>query len=335
MPSVRTEVSEIGTALGLLGCDVDGALAEPPDRLVNVGPDTWERLRAARADGSCSSLWEASWANGSAFLRARDGLRGRLPELVEWRGPSRPVGYDVVPADLRVDHVYLISCKDRSRVLHNLAPANLFDRALRSRGESGQAVDWYREVAPDELQELYAATRRFVGDAGLPEKVADLAGGTGRVLGKVLTGGRWPDEVAPLYAAFTAAVAERSAERWNSVLRTPAAREEQLWRLIRLAPCPYFILGSSATDPLRLRISTPFDWRQAFRFECLDIDPAPDAGQPLVRWTATATDRAGGSLRSVSGCVEVRWSHGRFSGAPEAKVQLLTPHEDVPGYVAL
>lgn len=335
MPSVRTEVSEIGTALGLLGCDIDGALAEPPDRLRNVGPDTWERLRSARADGSCAELWSASWANGAAFLRAPGGLRGRVPELVEWRGPSRPVGYDVVPADLRVDHVYLISCKDRSRVLHNVAPANLFERALRSRGESGEAVDWYQAVAPDELQELYAATRDFVGDAHLPEKVADLTGGTGRVLGKVLTGGRWPEEVAPLYAAFTAAVAERSAERWNAVLRTPAAREEQLWRLVRLAPSPYFILGSSATDPLRLRISTPFDWRQDFRFECLDIEADLGAGQPVVRWAATATDRATGARRSVSGFVEVRWSHGRFSGAPEAKVQLLTPHEEVPGYNGL
>jgi hypothetical protein len=34
----------------------------------------------------------------------------------------------------------------------------------------------------------------------------------------------------------------------------------------------------------------------------------------------------------VEGHVEVRWSHGRFLGSPEAKVYLDTPHVHVPGY---
>jgi hypothetical protein len=37
----------------------------------------------------------------------------------------------------------------------------------------------------------------------------------------------------------------------------------------------------------------------------------------------------------VDGHVEVRWSHGRFCGPPEAKVYLDTPHQAVPGYFAL
>jgi hypothetical protein len=42
--------------------------------------------------------------------------------------------------------------------------------------------------------------------------------------------------------------------------------------------------------------------------------------------------RATGEERTVEGHVELRWSHGRFSGPPEAKVYLDTPHEQVPGY---
>ena len=33
--------------------------------------------------------------------------------------------------------------------------------------------------------------------------------------------------------------------------------------------------------------------------------------------------------------MEIRWSHGRFSGAPEAKVHLDTPAHEVAGYVPL
>ena len=39
--------------------------------------------------------------------------------------------------------------------------------------------------------------------------------------------------------------------------------------------------------------------------------------------------------RVVDGHVEVRWSHGRFAGRPEAKVYLDTHHAEVPGYFPL
>jgi hypothetical protein len=41
---------------------------------------------------------------------------------------------------------------------------------------------------------------------------------------------------------------------------------------------------------------------------------------------------ATGVDRTVEGHVELRWSHGRFGGPPEAKVYLDTPHHEVPGY---
>ena len=55
------------------------------------------------------------------------------------------------------------------------------------------------------------------------------------------------------------------------------------------------------------------------------------AGQPTVRWRADLADRLGGT-RVVEGHVEVRWSHGKFAGVPEAKIYLDTPHHEVAGY---
>ena len=34
----------------------------------------------------------------------------------------------------------------------------------------------------------------------------------------------------------------------------------------------------------------------------------------------------------IEGHVEVRWSHGKFAGVPEAKIYLDTPHHEVAGY---
>ena len=42
-------------------------------------------------------------------------------------------------------------------------------------------------------------------------------------------------------------------------------------------------------------------------------------------------DRELDTDRVIEGHVEVRWSHGKFGGVPEAKIYLDTPHHDVAG----
>jgi hypothetical protein len=107
-----------------------------------------------------------------------------------------------------------------------------------------------------------------------------------------------------------------------------------LWRLLRIGSAPYFVLGSSPRGSLRLRIATPWDWRQLYELRAFDVEPRA-GGQPMVGWRAVVRPRAEGDDLVVDGRVEVRWSHGRFAGPPEAKVYLHTPHTQVPGYFPL
>ena len=127
-----------------------------------------------------------------------------------------------------------------------------------------------------------------------------------------------------------------------------------LWRLLRLASAPYFVLGTGPRSSLRLRVDTPWDWNQAFELRRFDIEAQP-GGQARVGWRARIRSRAdpgidrgadapvvdgsmadrralGAGEVEVAGHVEIRWSHGRFGGHPEAKVYLDTPHAQVPGY---
>ena len=84
---------------------------------------------------------------------------------------------------------------------------------------------------------------------------------------------------------------------------------------------------------MRMRIGTPWDWRQSFALPSFTSSAAL-TGQPRVDWWATSTGTAT-CEREVAGHVEIRWGHGRFSRASEAKVYLDTPHAEVPGYFAL
>jgi hypothetical protein len=330
VPSLRTEITEIGTGLAMLGLgDLDWALAARPEAMVGVGPAEWDRLAAARAGGEHDADFARAWANGLAFLRADDALRSRVPARIEWKGPDKLPLQSDVPADLRIDRVYLVSCKYLSRVLHNLAPAGLFETGLA--GPPARAVDWFTAVAADELQGFYDVARREVG-GDLPDRAADLTRAGRDVLKRAL-GRTLPVPLAQAYGGLARAVAERSADRWAATLGERAERERLLWRLLRIGGAPYFVLGAStATAPaMRLRIDTAWDWQQRYRLKAFEVWPEP-AGQAVVRWQASVADREAGGDVTVRGHVEVRWSHGRFSGNPEAKVYLDTPHAMVPGY---
>jgi hypothetical protein len=381
-------VTELGTALGMLGHDdVDLAIASRSPVMRSLSPDDWDQLQVVRSGGAYNADFHAAWANGQAFLAARDGLRGRRPEIVEWKGSIRAAGDEVAPVDLRIDHVYLVSCKYLSNILFNVSPTHLFDSLLvggTGRRGKGAGGDWYAELAPAEYQHLYEAVRAAVLDEGegggvaplpmdvarraggdrspalpglepgaasapaaarvathsaatlreLPHRAVDLTPAHRSALGNRLKAG-WPGRTKEAYGALSGTVARQSAGRWHQALSAgPGAGEAMLWRLLRMGSAPYFVLGSSATQSLRLRIATPWDWRQQYALGALEVF-AQDGGQPRVGWRASVRERASGTVVDLAGHVEVRWSHGRFGGLPEAKGYLDTPHHLVPGYFAL
>lgn len=414
MPSDRTTVTELGTGLGMLGLDtIDGAVQSRSPAMHSLSPEMWHHLAQLRSGGVYDAEFHGAWENGRAFLAAADGLRGRVPLVVEWKGTGRAPGDEVAPIDLRVDHVYLVSCKYLSDILFNVSPANVFDSLLiagQSRGSRAAREvlpgggDWYAEVAPAEYQSLYAAVRDAVrrGEAaegraharsapgspprsgrsgataalpGLEAMGGDRDGGGGGdgagdsrglggplrsngnavdteafrdlpphavdltkvqrdALGKWLRPG-WPPGVKELYVALSDAVARASVRRWEAAMDVGRETgETMLWRLLRIGSAPYFVLGSSAERSLRLRIATSWDWRQQFQLVSFSMEPQR-GGQPRVGWQAVVRDRTQGETVEVTGHIEVRWSHGRFGGLPEAKGYLDTSHHQVPGYFAL
>ena len=329
MPVGLTEITEIATALGMLSPSLDSAMAHRPFQLINVSDDVWEQLRELHKSAEHAASFRTAFDNGRAFLTAADGLRGRPPLRVEWKGPHRPPGDDVIPADLRVDHVFLISCKYLSKVLLNPGPPRLFDRLLV--GEERSTVNWFAETAPDEFQALYTAASSHTALPGLPSSVGDLRREQQRALKTALNSRAWPQPLQLPWANLCSAVALESARRWRSAVSGPRDRLRLLWRMLRVTTATYFVLGTDKTAHLRLRIDSAWDWIQSYELRAFEV-AARHAGQPEVAWQATVRRRSDGHDLAVTGHVEIRWSHGRFLGFPESKVYLDTRHNDVPGY---
>ena len=339
--SDTTKLTELVTGLGMLGGDHPlTMLPVRPGELRNVDDPTWDALVDSWNDPAVRTLVDAAFDNGRFFFEANDALRRRRPRTVEWTGPQRSPGDEVAPVDLRVDHVYLVSCKYLSKITMNASPAHLFERLLTGGHGRRSTVDWYRHVAEAEYEQLWSASSAWLAehrpDIATTGDPGDMSKAERKAVSEHLReGGKaWPHELLDPYRELCAAVSVRSARAWQASIATApsGAAEAMLWRLLRIGSAPYFVLGvgSGAAAPLRLRVASPWDWRQDFTFKRLDISPM-SGGQPMVAWRADLVER-GGVPREVRGHVEIRWSHGRFSGPPEAKVYLDTPFEDVPGY---
>lgn len=202
MADQRTTITELVTGLGTLGFDgLDEALAARPAEMVSMSPEHWCLLEELHRGGAFGAEFLGAWQNGAAFLAATDGLRGRRPLTIEWRGAQKQPGDEPVPADLRIDHVFLVSCKYLSKIVTNTSPTTVFDRLLAGgHGQGGTAPDWFAEVAPGAYQSLYEATLTHLatpspdpvaaasstrpGAVG-PAPLVEAAGGPGAVVGEV------------------------------------------------------------------------------------------------------------------------------------------------------
>ena len=136
-------------------------------------------------------------------------------------------------------------------------------------------------------------------------------------------------------AAFCSAVAAASAQRWKqSIGSTTQQRTDFAMSLLRIPQAIYFLLGHTNQTPLRFKVLSRWDWAARYQLRDFTVE-ASKAMQPTVTWKLLVFDRVLHQDRTAFGHVEIRWSHGRFNKAPEAKVYLDSSLSNTPGYVPL
>lgn len=341
MPSFRTLITEITTGLGMLGKNnlnkvLEGSI---PEIIFNVTDDDWQTLCECYQDPQYVEIFSQAWDAGKSFFEAIEGLRNQQPFRIEWKGSHvPPASWEKIPSDLRVNHVYLISCKFGSKILLNTSPANLFNYLLEPSIKSTN-TNWYEYVAKSEYQLFYESCLKLISNSNFPESVKELNSKQRQILKSQLNG-RLPEDQNKAYKALSEAVSTQSVQQiYDKLSDNPSkllANKEQLyWRLIRLESAPYFGLGISPRNgKMFFRVATPWDFRKLFEFVDLEFR-SKSAGQPTVNWQAKIHEKKTCIDTLVEGHVEIRWSHGRFNGSPEAKIYLDTPHHQVPGYFPL
>lgn len=335
MSSEKTLITEVVTGLGMLShfslTDLS-SFCPIPAELVGVSDEDWSNLQELWRGNKYGREFDDSFENGRYFLSAQDGLRGRPPARVEWRGPHHPPEHNPVPADLRVDGVYLISNKALSKVLRNSSPTALFKGGLLE--GSARGANWYLESAPTEFEALYVAVVDLLGIASkFPGSVADLTKEHQLILKTELAAG-WPEGLTALVDRFIHAVGVHSAKCLNAHLRTRKKQEEMYWRFLRVLGTQYYVLGLDRKSSIRIRVPSAWDFQRTYELLSFVAEPQT-AGQPQISWRAHLRRRIDDLEIVTEGHVEIRWSHGKFVGAPESKIYLDTPFSAAAGYEEL
>lgn len=334
MATDKTKLTELATAVGL-SWDQRGAWPESVERVVlpGIADEVWKPvvLPTTATGHPDRDLLLRALHNGHEFRRVV--LRGRAPEHVEWSGGGRSVWTSDVPRDLTVDRVWFLQAKYDSTCVLNTAPGTLVDELLADDAPPSRP-SWYEEVALGELQAYYRAVRRRPGLDALPTDVRDLeADHRASIKGVLRAGVATPAAEERAYGELCAAVSVATTLRWRRRLSS-ATRPQQtqmLFRMLRIAGGPYWLLGTKGAAPVQLAVTDTRSWRDRYtlrRFQVVDAH----AGQPQVNWRADVVERATGEHHPVEGYCEIRWSHGKLGGHPECKVQVSTPLDAIPGY---
>jgi hypothetical protein len=342
MASERTKVTELATAAGMVLGDAfeQADLLEVLD-MPGVAEEQWRpHLESAAQDWhQFHVVFGAALANGAAF-RAQV-LKNKDPSSIEWRGGERTMWVSDAPADLLVNDVYNVSAKYDSKCLLNRAPGAVFQDLLGT--TRSRYSNWYDAVAADEHHAFYrslvVALERNDLPAPLPNSPAQLTGSDKALLKAAMK--PWQRELPPAaraaYRQMAAAVSIATADAWRASLQAASTSTvmSMLAQMTRVCGTRYWLLGQAGRVPVRCRVDDAMTWRKRFTLRSFDVIARPELGQPQVDWIARLKDREVGSECEVSGFCEIRWSHGKFSGQPECKVQLRTNVTTLPGYTIM
>jgi hypothetical protein len=333
MATDKTKLTELGTAVGLVyepSTGWDGALDHVD--VPGIGADVWQPivLPAAAPENPNRDLLLRALGNGRTFRQ--HVLGGRRPTSIEWSGGSRAIWTSDIPRDLTIDDVWFVQAKYDSTCVLNTSPGSLVDELLVDHTLDSR-MSWFEEVALDRLQAYYAQARAQLPLTDLPDDVRDLDRTGKSVLKQAMRASAPTPGEDAAYAELCRAVSIETTLRWRHRLEAASLpqRTQMLFRMLRIAGGPYWLLGTKGHRPVQLRVIDTRHWRERFelkRFAVVD----GHAGQPQVDWRADIVDRATGDHHAVDGYCEIRWSHGKLQGNPECKVQVTTPLDQVPGY---
>lgn len=340
MPTPKTECTELSVGFGLLSLD---PLKISAPQIENYWVDTLtpkkfnEFLRKFTTEEAYYRRFYAIGVN----LRHSHKLFTNIT-TVRWEGPQQQASSVTIPIDLLAANTP-ISVKADSHVVCNRSPYILFVSDPGGTLTPTRAENWYTVVAPDLYQSLYELARDMTG-LNLPTSVIEyhqtVRGTSRKHLGKVIQTFSTVDteQFNQLYTPFCHEVAQQSAEIFNRTLNQSldgpirnAIAENIIRRFFRLGDSEYVLCGLDGNNDFGVTVPALTSWkRSGWNFKRLIAQPDLLRGQSVVNFELVVEERNKRKEHSFPFHAEIRWSHGKFAGNPEAKLYKEFAWTEVP-----
>ncbi len=329
MPTAKTEGTELSVCFGLL--DID-PLDFDQDILKHSfeGSLTREKYRSFAEEFERNSGLYRQFQQLGLSLRNNYALFDNLTHL-RWSGPQQQAATTSASKDIIAANVP-ISVKNESNVVLNPSPYNLFITIPSGQMPAGQADNWYMTADPSGISALYTFARANSG-LDLPEEYAifeqtvhrdcrdDFQSAIGQFRGEVKA------EFLRIYQGMCRRVAEYSAQVFNenystamSTNRRNSVLENLVKQFFRINSVTYILAGLDKRRAFALEIPELTGWKRDWKLVGVSAQPDLTRRQSVVKIAVVVERKASREQTTLNFRVEIRWSHGKFCGNPEAKL---------------
>jgi len=342
MPTLRTEASEISVALGILGLHPHDALTQPDIRRYFSGTLSWPKYQDFLSEYNRREHLHSRMHRVGTKLRNAEPLFSHVDAL-RWAGPDRQASTASAPADLIVANTP-VSVKADSNVVANPSPHNLIYNLPSGQAFSKNEENWYIEQDFNGFQLLYDFVRRSHPSLSyLPANAIDFEQGASlqdrNLVQSVIR--NYSDherhKFIQIYLSMCHTVAQRSADAFNSRIsaslnsKARVAVTEYLMRwFFRLDSVSYLLCGIDADQEFAVRIPSLTQWKSEWLLDSIRAVPDLSRRQSVVNFKLHFIDRNNQRSFTAPFHTELRWSHGRFCGSPEAKLYKDFHWRDLP-----
>jgi hypothetical protein len=342
MPTTKTEASELAVAFGIL--DMDPTKSYAAEELERRFEGT---LSADKHSRFLAEYQKDPQLYGRLHGVGRMLAKGHTPfaqaASVQWTGPYHQASTASGAKDLLVANTP-VSVKTESNVVANLSPTNMMVNLPQGKAPATREENWYLKTEPAKLQGLYTFVhslseelRRLPADVRTFE--AQATHDNRKRIQAVLKASPAATlaEFDRLYQELCRSVAERSADMFNrnlsGSLATSSRRSvfENLARwFFRLNAVRYVLCGIDHGEDFAVVVPDLTNWLREWALESVEASPDLTRGQSVVDFVVTARRKADRLELEAHFHSELRWSHGRFSGAVESKLYKEFPWKSLP-----
>lgn len=341
MPTQKTTATEVSVILGLLDTDWKTVRYDslPEDLKKSFSEDCYRQALEfyGKNPSLCDSLTEAG-----------KKLKTYVPEIteiksIEWKGPKQLASSVAISQDILVNSIP-VSVKTESDVVYNLSPSNMF-LAVPSGGlpRPDKDKNWYITVSYDRFNELYcllrdplnlsySSVREFEENADKLKRkqIQDFLKQRTDIYEKFMD----------IYVSLCHETAEKSAEIFNNnVSQTLKEHPKTLWEAVakvflRLNGTSYLLVSLENSTVFLLKVPDLTTFLRQFEFAGIFAQADLARKQSVVDIEIRCKQK-NGKTKELKYHVEIRWSHGKFCGNPEAKLYKHFPWKDAPGFETL